>query len=170
MKLQLGNNKGSLNSDTIAVINGSASAIAKGAPAVFEMDGTDDGLSVHNASDAGVTVATGLLAGVAEESIAAGARGRVKMRGFVDNLLLIRATRAASTDSYATQAAIAKGDALTVDTVANGFGRSTAGAASMGLPAVVAIGTLASVASAASTSSDSSTAKTAYIDAYVRIM
>lgn len=170
MKLQLGNNKGSLNSDTVAVINGSASAIALGAPAIFEMDGTDNGLSVHNASDAGVTTASGLLAGVAEESIAAGARGRVKMRGFIDNLLLIRATRPTSTDSYASQAAIAKGDALTVDTVANGFGRSTAGAASMGLPAIVAIGTLASIASSASTTSDASTSKTALIDAYLRIM
>ena len=170
MKKSLGNDKRSLNSDYIQVQNNSASAIAQGAPAIFEMDGTDDGVSVHNASDAAATTATSFLAGIAVKAIPAGARGQVQVRGFIDNLLIIRATRAASTDTFATLAAISKGQDLIINTVGNGMSLGAAGAASAELPAMACVGTTASRASSASTSSDSSLVASILIGAYLRIM
>ena len=135
------------------------------------MDGTDDGYSVHNASDSTAGKATPFLAGVRSKlALSAGEVGQVQIRGFIDNLKLIRATRAASTDTYATSPAITIGQDLLVDTVGDGFGGGAAGAATAELPAIAAIGTLASIASSASTTSDSGLQRTALIDAYLRIM
>jgi len=171
MKLQLGANKASLNSDFIQVQNNSASALAQGAPAIFEMDGVDDGYSVENASDSTAGKATSFLAGVRSQlALPAGDIGQIQIRGFISNLKLIRSTRAATTDSYATSPAIAIGQDLLVDTVGNGFGAGAAGAATAELPGMVAIGTLASSVSTASTTSDSSLQLTASISAYLRIM
>lgn len=170
MKLNLGNDRPGLMKGFEWVQNNGAAAIAEGAPAIYEMDGTDDGLSAENASDSNAAGASGGLAGVALESIAVSAYGKVQTRGYVDKVVLVRATRAATTDSYATLAAIAKWDQLIVNTVGNGFSRSGAGAASAALPKVCAIGTLASSASQASTTSDSSLQKTTTITAFLRIM
>ena len=172
MKTQLGNNKASLSNDFVQIQNNGAAAIAQGAPAIYEMDGTDDGLSAENASDSTAGKASSFLAGVNPDptAIAVGDYGRVQVRGFIDNLKLIRATRAASTDTYATLAAVAIGDELIVNTVGNGFSRDAAGAATAQLAAIVAVGTLASRASSASTTSDSGTEVTALIDAFLRIM
>ena len=169
MKKSLGNDRRSLNQDFIWVQNNGSAAIAEGAPAIFEMDGTNDGDSAENASDS-TAAKTEFLAGVALASIGVSSRGRVQVRGYIDKIKLIRATRAASTDTYPTVPAVAIGDVMIVNTVGNGFSRSAAGAATIHPGAVVAVGTLASRASSAATTSDSSTEFTGTIDAYLRIM
>lgn len=170
MKLQLGNKGRGLNQDFIWIENNGSAAIDEGAPAIFEMDGTDDGYSAENASDSTAAKATSFLAGIALDSIAVGAKGKLQVRNYIDKVKLVRATRAASTDSYASSPAVAIGDQLIVDTVGNGMSRSGAGAASAAVPLAAAVGTLASLASSASTTSDTSTTRTASISAMLRIM
>lgn len=170
MKKSLGNDKRSLSQDFVWITNNGSAVISEGAPAIYEMDGSEDGQSAENASDSSAAKATSFLAGIALEDIAVGAKGKVQVRGYIDKVKLIRATRAATTDSYATQAAVAIGDQLIVNTVGNGMSRSGAGAASAAGPLVAAIGTLASAASQASTTSITSLQVTAEIDAFLRIM
>lgn len=155
----------------VQVRNDEASlAIGVGEPCCLVMDGTRDGLDVVTATTGAGAKATTLLAGVANSSIAASERGMVQVYGVIDNLKLIRQTRAASTDSYQSFTAIAIGDKLQVQTVGNGFSRAGAGAASDHKGYAAAGATYASGASSASTTSDSSTEVTTAIKAFLRIM
>jgi len=170
MKKSLGNDKRSLSQDFVWITNNGSAAITEGAPAIYEMDGSEDGQSAENASDSTAAKATGFLAGIALADIAVGAKGKLQVRGFIDKVKMVNATRAASTDVYVSYPALAIGDQLIVNTVANAMSRSGAGAASAAGPLVVAVGTYASSTTAASTSSDSNLFKTTTVSAFLRIM
>jgi hypothetical protein len=153
----------------IQVQNDSANALVVGEPVAFAMDGTDDGLDIHQLSDS--TAAKSLFfAGVCTEAIAAGARGKIQAYGVVTKIKFVMGTRAASTDPYASSPAIVLGDVMLPNTVANAFSRQAAGLASAYMPVCVAIGTTGASASSASTTADSSTARTGTIKAFVRAM
>ena len=154
----------------IFVNNPGSAALPHGEPVNFIMNGTNDGRNVQNANSGGAAGAHTLFAGVVLEAIPANEGRRVRAAGFVNELLLLTATRAASTDSYASAAAVAIGDVLNIDTNGNGFSRSAAGAATADPGAFIAAQTLASVASAASTTSDTSTRRTSLIKAFIRAM
>lgn len=145
-------------------------ALAAKTPCAFVMDGTDDGLNCVVANTAGAAKATSLFAGIPNVAIALNAGGWSQVYGVIDDIILVRATRAASTDSYNSNIDIALGDLLNVNTAPSGMVYSAAGAASAALPYCVAAETLASAASSASTTSDSSTAVTTTLKAFLRAM
>lgn len=148
----------------------STKTIEAGTPVCFTLSGTDDGGLVENPSSSpSVAVGTQLLAGVSTREYEAGETGEFVVYGFVNKLRLVRGTRAASTDSYASSPAIAVGDHMNLETVADGVSRATAAASGV-LHPFVALETKASSASGASTTSDTSTARTDTIKAFVRLM
>lgn len=148
----------------------SSAAISAGVPVAFAMDGTDDGVDVVKLPSSTAAKATSFFAGITPKAIANGRRGLAQVFGPITALTVSRQTRAASSDSYASAAAIAIGDVLVLETVAGNASRSAAGAQAANLPFLVAIGTAASIASAASTTSDESTSVTSSIAAFVRAM
>lgn len=144
--------------------------IPSGAPACFTMSGTDDGGLIEAASSSpSVAVGTQLIAGIAVNDIPFGDTGELIVGGFVNQLRVIRGTRSASTDSYASSPAIAVGDHLNLETVADGLSRATA-AASGALHPFIALESAASSASAASTTSDTSTSRVDNLKGFVRLM
>lgn len=144
--------------------------IPAGGVACFTMSGTDDGGVVEcPSSSPSVAVGTQLIAGVALKAVAPGAIGEFAVYGFINELRVIRGTRAASTDSYASSPAIAVGDNMNLHTVGDGVSRATA-AASGDLWPFVALESVASSASADSTTSDTSTARVDTIKAFIRLM
>lgn len=144
--------------------------IPAGGVACFILDGTNDGATVEcPSSSPSVAVGTQLIAGVALRAVPPYGIGEFAVNGFVNDLRVIRGTRAASTDSYASSPAIAVGDHLDLNTVGDGVSRATA-AASGALHPFIAMETVASSASAASTTSDTSTARVDTIKAFIRLM
>lgn len=157
----------------VFVQNDEASAsMAAGSLAVFNMDGTDNGVDVVRPPSSTAAKASGFFAGVVTKALSAGDRGLAQCYGLVNALTVTQQTRAASTDSYATAAAVAIGDWLAIETIGGNATRSGAGSQTIALPFLVAIGTLASKASSASSdiTADTSTAKTSSITAFVRAM
>lgn len=150
--------------------NKETAAIAAGTPVCFAMNGTRDGIDVQLPSSGSDAKNTGFAAGVAVTGLPASGSGLVQCYGFTSSLLLTRATRATSTDSYASAAAIALGDWLNIESVGNGASRSGAGSVSIAAPILVAAQSLASNASAASTSSDSSVKVQSTVKAFIRMM
>lgn len=158
--------------DTVGVISDEASAtIADGALVGLELDGTNDGFSVKNIGNATGAVQQFLPFGVAKGAIAPGTFGRVMVRGFCRNTIIRRATRGASTDSWASQASLAAGHVMQVDSVNHCMMTSGASqAASAFLPAMVLAESLASYASSASATSDTRTAITTAAKTFLRLL
>lgn len=162
----------------------SSSTISVGQPVVLVANGTDDGLAVVLPSTANsAQKSKGLLFGVALSNIAAGYPGEALVFGFHQSLRILRQTRAASTDVWASEAARSVGEFLSVDTVNNVFVTASSaigaltvstGAATVAVgvtnPQAVLMQTLASYASSASSTADTRTAITASVKAFVRMM
>jgi hypothetical protein len=145
-----------------------AKTIPAGSPVVLNAAG-NGGSVVAPSSAASAAVAAQLIAGVAVRDIPPGGIGEFVVNGHVEELRVIRATRASSTAGYASYAAIAIGDKLDVNTVGDGLERSTA-AATGDIHPFIALETAASAASAASNSDDSSTAIVTKLRGFVRLM
>jgi len=164
---------------SIVVKNNTAAAIPMGAPVFMSFNGTDDGLAVIGANAAsavqqnmlaGIIVAPGL--GAVTGLTANGGFGEAQVFGFCQSTRLVRQTRATSTDSYASAAAVSVGDILQVNTLTNVDALSDAGA---GVTATVfpfarAAQTLASAASSASTTADTSIFKTTLIKTFLTVL
>lgn len=106
----------------ISVLNHETVSIAKGTPVVYVMDATDDGLAIQKPSSGTAVNGDFLLAGVAAQDISASDYGLVQVFGITPMDVTLRVqTRANSTQSVASTAAIAVGAALMVDTVNNCF-------------------------------------------------
>ena len=163
----------------IVIKNNGTAAIPTAAPVFLSINGTDDGIAVLNATDA-AAAKQNLFAGVIVSgssgpgsSLAAnGGFGEAQVFGFCQSARLVRMTRAASSDSYASATAIAVGDILQVNTISgvDAFSRNGAGATNTAFPVAVAAQTLASYAGAATTSSDTSLAVTTTIKVFLRAM
>jgi len=144
--------------------------ISAGEPAALMMSGTEDGALVERVvNSSSAAVGNQLLIGVALQDVPAGGYGEFLVSGYIEELRVVRWTRASSTASHASAAAVAIGDQLVIETVAGGFQRQGAAATGANFNAV-ALETLASVASAASTTSDTSTSDIDKIRAFVRIL
>ena len=157
-------------SSYITVRNDEATAsIAKGGVCVFNMDGTREGHDVVLPSSSTAVLASNYIAGIATKAIAAQQVGQVQVRGVVQTLNVVRMTRAASTDSWASFPAVAVGDQLIINTVANMMSRSGAGAATITPAMCVAMTTLASATTVASTTSVTGLVSSATIKAFLRI-
>ena len=163
-----------LENRTIRVQNAEASAsITRGTPVCFVFNGTNDGVGVVLPNTGAAIKATALFAGVASQTIAAGKQGIITISGYSVFVKVLRQTRAASTDVWATTPAYAVGEVLTIDTVNNVMNRSASIAASAFLPLMVVAQTLASAATLASTNFTTGYSRTAFttsIRALIRSM
>jgi hypothetical protein len=151
------------NADTASIPRGSCVVLQAG-------DGTKDGMDVVLPSSA-TTGVYGALYGVAMQDIAVGGYGEAAAFGFVPGVIIRRDTRAASTDSWASQASLAAWHVLAQDTVNNCFSTSAASqAASNFRPNALLASSLASYASSASTSTDTRTAITVAAKVFLRLL
>jgi hypothetical protein len=97
---------------------------------VFNMNGTDDGLAVVTAGTAGSAKSNVFTAGITTRDMDPGQLGEVQVYGLNRKTTTVRATRAATTDAWATMAAIPFGSTLGLDlanNVAGVGGQSMAG-------------------------------------------
>lgn len=159
----------------IQVKNGETSAaINSGQPVCFAFNGTDDGLAVVLPATAAASKASSFFAGVLQvpgsASLAAGGIGDAQIFGMVTNAKITLATRATSTDSFASYASAAIGFALNLDTVGNGFTTSNTVAALTGLAYAILGQSIASSASTVSTSANTATSATASVKVFIRAM
>lgn len=155
---------------TAVVQNAEASSsIAKGEPCCFVYNGTNDGVAVVTPATGTGAKATSLFAGIAQNAIVAGQQGLVTRIGLNRYTKVLRQTRAATTDTWASFPAIAVGDLLVVDTVNNALSRNAAGASSGFLAFAMAAETAASATTLASSGTGaSSTAVFSYIKTHLR--
>jgi hypothetical protein len=155
---------------SVKVRNDEASAtISKGAPVVLRLDTVEDGLAVVLPGTLPANVST-LLFGVAMDDLSTGELGEAQVFGFNRYTLLVRATRANSTDSWASAGSSALGIPLAGVTI-NFFSGSggTVGSA-FTMPPVVLAETLASYASSASNTSDTRTAIVVGVKTFIRML
>jgi hypothetical protein len=164
--------------------------IPPGSPMCFVMNGTEDGFAAVLPSTAAAAKCPELFAGVnvSPQAVIPSAFGTYMCYGLCNYALLVQQSRAASTDSYASAAALSVGQALAIDTVNNAFktGSQVTGAFTIvtnattdtvamnfgdGTPPMFVMAqTLAAAVSSASTSSDTSVKKTYGVKVFLRAM
>ena len=156
----------------ISAVNGeSSTAIAVGHPvALSGSDLAAGDLKVVLPATAGATGSSPLFAGIAASAANAAQPVEIVCGGYVNTAKFIIRTRAASTDSWSTVAAVAANVLCSIDTVNNGIASSAAGAASLAAPAIVLLESRASAAGVASSTSDSATVSTTTVKAFVRAL
>lgn len=156
----------------IQVKNDESAQIAVGTPVAFVMDGTDDGFAVVLPATAAAAKATTLLAGIVIQDplpTALPKIGLAQIYGLCENANVLRQTRAATTDSFASAPAVAVGDKMVVETAYNCVSRSAAGAQSDVMAGIAAAQTLASLASSASNATDTRLAITTTMKVFLRL-
>lgn len=166
-----------------------SASIPAGSPILFAIDATEDGYAAHLPSSSTAAKSPELFAGIynGPGALVPGKSGQAQVWGICEYAIVLQQSRAASTDSFASAAALSIGQPLSIDTVNNAlaignqftgartvvtaFTSGTAAtdiqaatlAANFGdgyAPMFVMAQTLASAASSASTTSDSSVKKT----------
>lgn len=167
-----------------------SAAIPSGSPVIFVMNATEDGFGGVLPSTAGAAKSPELFAGVyaSPYSLAAGVVGQAQVWGFCNYAVVVQQSRAASTNSFASAAALSIGQPLAVDTVNNAFQTSsqvtgaftvvtnaTTDTVAMNFgdgnpPMCVMAQTLASAASSASTTSETRTKLTYGLKVFLRAM
>lgn len=100
------------------VRNSETTALVPGTPVIMEVDGTEDGLSVELPASGSATLSRLFPAGIVTDTINAGRVGNVRRYGFIDATYICR-TRAATSDSFSTYAALAVGVVFSIHTVMN---------------------------------------------------
>lgn len=153
----------------VNIKNADTVTIPVGSPVCMIVNGTDDGVAVVLPSSA-AGKAFSFLYGVTLGSLTVGQQGEAQVFGFVNNLILIRATRA-TTDSWGAGATVTDPLALVVDSVGNGFKTSGGTLAQTTiLPFAFLAQTLASYAGSASSTADTRTSLTTLVKAFVRML
>lgn len=160
---------------TAQIKNAHGSSIPAGSPVVLKLNGTDDGLAVILPSGGSAAQNSAFFHGVATDIIADGALGEAVTYGYCRNVVLCRQTRAASTDTWASEASIATGVVLTIASAQNAFTQTVSTQASNVVITLNAVQlrvaeSLASYASSASATSDTRLAITTNAKAVIRMM
>ena len=150
--------------------NASTTAIVAGNPVCLSLNGTDDGHDVEELCNSAATQSHSFFVGIAVAGIPAKGRAEVTVSGFARGVNILSGTRAASTGTWATQAAIALGDVLILQTVGDALTRSTAGAATVANARAVAMASRASIASGASTTSETGLRRITTMNVWLRSM
>lgn len=103
--------------DVMAIVikNKDTNTIFAGAPVVYQVNGTDDGLAVTTVTNLAAAL-SGNFCGVAYADILANAYGEAQVFGFNDATRLRVTTRAATTDVWASYPAGGIGDAMVLVT------------------------------------------------------
>ena len=153
--------------------NAEASAtIALGAPVIFNLSSTanaDDGLAVVNPSTAGAG-AYQLGSGVnCTYNLANNTMGEAIVYGFCASTLVKLGTRATSTDSWASIAAIASGVLLVPD-FTNNVWQTLANVAAQSSPGVILLDAVASLALVASAAGVTKVVSTGMYRSFVRLI
>lgn len=99
----------------IVVKNKDANTVFAGAPLVYQVNGTDDGLAITSVTNLAAAL-SGNFCGVAYADILSNAYGEAQVFGFNDATRLRVTTRATSTDVWASYPAGGIGDALVLVT------------------------------------------------------
>jgi hypothetical protein len=146
-----------------------STTISAGMPVVLSMDGTEDGLAVELPRNSTALAIGAFQYGIATQDIAPGKIGEVLVNGIHEDAIICLASRAASTDSFASYASIPLGAILTINTVANALSLSAASSAGAILGYFLAE-SVASGASSASATSNTSTTVTTARKVFVRLM
>jgi len=155
----------------VAVKNAEASAtIGRGAPMILVLNGTNDGFDVVLPSTAGAAKSNAAIWGVSTENVTTGNRSDALSFGYCPYMLVSRATRGASTDSWASGASVAAFAVMSIDTLVNAFATAAATNATNVNAGVIMVDTLASYASSASATSDTRTALTTSARGFVRFL
>jgi len=102
-----------------AVKNGDTVVIKAGMTVVYAMNGTDDGLSVILPQNSTAAKVNAFTAGIAVHDIQVGQLENIQVYGFNRKTLVVRGTRAASTDAWPTMASIGVAEALTLNSLVN---------------------------------------------------
>lgn len=125
--------------------------ILKGAPMFYNMNGTSDGIDAIS-SEAIPAAKQGFFAGIALQDIAPGKIRESLVSGVCEFARILTASRAATTDAWASYAAGATGDILSFLSGAGlqAFARSAAGSASNQFWVAQLVGTFASATTQAS--------------------
>lgn len=162
----------------VVVRNADTVTIPPGTPVCLVMNGTNDGLDVVLPNTGGASKAHAFLFGAVISPVGPGVNGipangygETQIMGVNGAIVLLRGTRAASTDSWTSTASIASYVVLTIDTVNNAF-QSSGGtqAATAYLPFAVLAQSVASVVASASATSDTRTALTQSVKAFLRMI
>ncbi len=111
--------------DIMAVVirNADTLTIKSGSPVFLAANGTNDGLAVVSANNLSAAL-QGNFFGIATADIAANAYGEAQVFGFFDQARVIVATRAASTDVWASMPAGSIGQYLLIGTGTGGVAAS----------------------------------------------
>ena len=169
MRMKLVGNK--LDIAAAVIKSGEASAsIPRGTPICLTLSGTNDGLLAILPSGSAAK-SHALAFGVALADVAAGAFGESQVFGFCSYAVLLRSTRAASSDSFSDVVSHPLACLLNIDTINNAF--STSGgtlAKTSYLPMAVLGESLASSAGIATASTDARTANTQAVKVFLRMM
>lgn len=134
--------------------------------------GYEDGLQVVLPSSGSANRALNFAYGIALGDYLAGFNGRAQVFGVNSYALFVRATRAASTNSWSSSASASQdgGYYLSIDTVNNAFA-SVASAISFNISLqAIMLDSIASMAASASNTSDARTANIVPVRAFVRMM
>lgn len=150
--------------------------ILKGAPSFYKINGTNDGIDATSAVSLANAMQT-FFAGIALQDIGVGKIRETLIHGTYNYARYIIATRAASTDVWASYPAGAVGDALSINTATNdGAGGQVqafqrAGAASAGVLNIWNLAeTYASATTQASSIGGSSIFSTGYKKVFIRTL
>lgn len=173
--MQVGDKAGRISA---SVKNGESTAsIPRGTPAILKLSTTassqDDGLSIVLPATAGNAHSWALRFGVVADTILAGAQGDVILFGPCSYVLVQKATRAASSDSWTSSASIASGVRIDgVDTVNNCFlvGASSAGSLASRAGGLILLDSISSLPSSASATTDTRTVIIVAVRAFVRML
>lgn len=171
--------------------NAEASAsIPPGSPIIFVMNATEDGFAGVLPSTATATKSPEFFAGVNvnPSAVVANDYGAAQIWGFCNYAIVVQMSRAASTDSFVSNAAFSIGQPLAIDTVNNAFKTSSQVTGAFTIvtnattdtlainfgdgnpPMAVIAQTLASASSSASTTSDTRTKITYGLKVFLRAM
>lgn len=134
----------------LRVRNDETVSVPAGTPVAYVMDGTEDCLAVIKPSTSNLK-ATTFLAGILTGDLAATGNklGNARAYGVVDAIIVF-ATRAATTDSFASNASHAVGEKIYLNTGADAIALSATAASALDLPLGALAETIASQASSAS--------------------
>lgn len=173
MNEQLLNQGRPMSAGTIPVKNTDTVSIAKGTPVVFKMSGTRDGFDVVKPSNSGAALqAAALFAGILCQDLAIGAIGAAAVKGVVDNVPYTIRTRAGTTgtDTWATEAALSIGQAMSLNTANNNLETASAAQDEQVLPAICVAETVETVAGSATSTANTLTYSTGTVKVFLRLM
>lgn len=172
MRLKLAGNKADTefrivkNSDATL-----AATMPAGTPVILALNSTDDGLAVVMPSTAGNIATEALFFGVLPYALQQNQVGEAISNGLVQNAIMTRATRSASSASWTSSQSIASWACMSVDTINNALTTySASGGASQYMPFAVLAQSVSSISASATATTDTRTAITVSVRVWVQLL